>query len=393
MPKPKPAAGAGFATAAWLGDIAPPEDVAPGQEAQAPGASPEVPGQEAQAPGGAQDHAGAQAPGGAAHADAQVPGGAQDPQAHADAQVPGAAAQALAPGVPPPPPGDDAGAARPPPPPPLGKAPGGVQQPQHQAPGGKGPPPGQKGAPGGKGNWGKGKPAPGPRGQGGNRPFVPLDYERQHPTEIALQSLDELGHPGWEAANEARLRIIGMAGCRWWHLRPTLDPHQWQQVLLSLGADQKNIDSLSHLVRSYGASGQAEASRLMWTWLQPKASGSHAYVKSDEVFQKSINNAKKALERDPQSSKDWRAWHLGNDMGGYWKRMMDERLLPLSLAAGPLPSPPPVAPGAYCDLKTGDTGYPSYVPGQRMSNIAPGGWWTEGWWQAADGSWRYRSYG
>ena len=158
------------------------------------------------------------------------------------------------------------------------------------------------------------------------------------------------------------------------------------------------------LLAQQGTAGRAEANRLIWTWIQPKAAGSGNYAHAPAVYQAAIRNARHGVDKPPESHMDWNAWAPGHALGPHWALKAD--FLMMVKPPGP---PPPVhgaAPGAdpgvvpgqntmYHDLKPGDARYPQHVPGNsfNMSTFhADSGWWTEGWWQALSGTWVYRVY-
>ena len=84
-----------------------------------------------------------------------------------------------------------------------------------------------------------------------------------------------------------------VGGPSWAHLDPNYNlVREWSGLLDALSLDAQNRKSLDELVHM-GAAGQAEANRLVYTWVKPASFNWRPYKNPPQVYQKSIANAMK----------------------------------------------------------------------------------------------------
>ena len=75
---------------------------------------------------------------------------------------------------------------------------------------------------------------------------------------------------------------------------------------------------------------------------------------------------------------DYQAWEPGQTLGPYWQ-------------ARTWYLPPPPTHWTVKDWWPGEEGYPEYAPGDHNEwSQHNGKWWSQGWWQDAQGTWIYR---
>ena len=237
----------------------------------------------------------------------------------------------------------------------------------------------------------------------------------------ALARLEELGDPEYERLAEINRRFVSLTmATQWSHLKATTNLDDWLPVLLSMGMDEQNVQSLA-LLAQQGHAGRCEANRLLWHWMNKVSMEGLSYIHAPSFFQKAIRNARHSIDAPPRDHKDWAAWEPGHALGPYWG-VKKEFLVPPGPPSTPSPHTvqgPPAAPGPV--LSPAPHTVPVQVPAAPMVTInmpgpmaapaaaatpelpEPGGpwhvrgvqdWitgaWTTGWWyDRGAGAWKW----
>ena len=138
-----------------------------------------------------------------------------------------------------------------------------------------------------------------------------------------LARLEEIGDPQYEALRTANEVWASMSCTKnWAHLKDTFDIMDWLPLLVAVGADTGNVQSLAMLAQQ-GVAGRVEANRLLWTWCHPQASHKKPYRERPQVFQGSIRRARQSLDEPPNVSQDWKSWVPGRALGPWWEPHRD----------------------------------------------------------------------
>ena len=128
----------------------------------------------------------------------------------------------------------------------------------------------------------------------------------------ALMRLRELGDPQYEAL-AWRMRNRHLQS--WAYLRDNFDAIAWYDVLEDdLNLNKAACQSL-FLLAQQGPPGQVEANRILWNFLCRSVRDAPAYYDNSSMMISQVRNARRNIDRPPESHKDWKAWTPAHALG------------------------------------------------------------------------------